>query len=1166
MVALSQPLYDSAVFRTANLKDDGTSPLISQKHQAVATACISLVLLCCLSGQSLAADDDIPAKEALDFVREKVQPLLQSRCSECHSAAGESKGGLRLTSRKSMLIGGDSGPTIVPHKPEESLLISAIKYESFEMPPRSRLPDGEIQILERWVEMGAPWPTDHGAGEPELTAEGHRDFPMAERINAHWVWQPIRDPEVPKTSDTSWIRNDIDHFIIDRLEKANLRPTTDADRRSLLRRLYFDLVGLPPTIEQQNRFINNPADDDTAIAELVQELLQSEHFGERWGRHWLDLVRYAETLGHEFDYPLPYAWKYRDYVIRAFNEDVPYDQFIREHIAGDLLTSPRQNTEHAFNESIIATGFWFLGEDKHAPVDVKGEEAARVDNQLDVFSRAFLGLTISCARCHDHKFDAITTEDYYALSGFLQSSRRRIEWLDRDRQLQSRIEAIQQHRQALEAIATEEALKSSADDVAQRLQNILVETLSTEGRPNRNGRDAQFEVGLIDDKLNPAVPLSLLAQLASDSAGKSESDSDMLVMNSAGKWSSHIQALATAQSAGDSEMFADFSHGLPDGWLVYGQAFASHNHQSLPNREGVIRWNDSEPAVTLANTASSAELAKPLKGILQSPTFKLRHPEIMVLVSGKNTRLRLVIDGYVMNEFSELLFRGARQTIDTDGQYRWIRLAGDVHRYLGHQCYLEFLDEGEGWFDVREVRFMTSSGSKPPASAKPSVLNLQLATDIQQGKFKNASSLLHSYAKRLRHDTDWVATASRLNLLPSFVPPGSPTAHASVSTQDATAANQSTAVVKHKAEWKSLTEDLSSGDPILVMCDGSSEDEHLFIRGSHRNLGALVPRRFLTALSSESQSPQTQSPYATTGSGRLQLAEDVLRDDNPLTARVAVNRVWQHLLGEGLVTSADNFGVLGSLPTHPDLLDHLATRFRDRGWSIKEIIQYVVLSRTYRMSSQKDSDAEVADPANALLHRANVRRLEGEIIRDSMLAVSGRLQPTVYGPPVPTHLTEFMQGRGRPGTNGPLDGDGRRSIYQSVNRNFLSPFMLAFDTPAPATTVGRRSTSNVPAQALILLNNEFVAQQANLWAKQLLLQEMKAGLQDGSHATSLIHRAFQQCFARLPSKDELALMVEFTKNQASEYGIAAESALTHEPIVADLCHVLMNQKEFVFLD
>ena len=449
-----------------------------------------------------------PGPDQEVFFRDKVLPLLESRCFECHGDDGEVEGELRLTSRKAMLTGGESGPAIVPSDPEKSLLIQAVRYESFQMPPRNRMPDAEIEILVQWIKDGAAWPADL---EKSAAPVGKSEFPLQERIASHWAWKKIARPEVPKVKNTEWPNGEIDQFLLSKLEHVDLSPAPEADRKTILRRLSFDIVGLPPTIAQQDRFLNDPAETSVAMEKIVDELLASPHFGERWARHWLDLMRYAETLGHEFDYPLPYAWRYRDYVIRALNSDVPYNQFVREHIAGDLMENPRRHPELGFNESIIATGFWYLCEDKHAPVDVKAEEASRVDNQIDVFGKSFLGLTIACARCHDHKFDAITAADYYALSGFLQSSRRRVEWLDSHQETaqltkllnSSRNKVAQKIQTGLEELTT------------QQLELMLADAMRPAAGENEDQRIATLRAILQDPRSKELNhPLSVLAAFA----------------------------------------------------------------------------------------------------------------------------------------------------------------------------------------------------------------------------------------------------------------------------------------------------------------------------------------------------------------------------------------------------------------------------------------------------------------------------------------------------------------------------------------------------------------------------------------------------------------------------------------------------------------------------
>lgn len=1077
-----------------------------------------------------AAEEKEKEKEKARFFTDKVLPLLQSRCFECHGDGDEIEGELNLTSRGGMLEGGESGAAIVPGDADSSNLISAVRYDTFQMPPRDKLPDEEIEILVQWVNSGAVWP---GADEQAaLSSRPRQAFPLQERRQSHWAWRPIADVGVPEVSDQSWARSPIDRFVLQRLEQAGLKPAADASRRSLLRRICFDLTGLPPDLQLQERVLQDARDDQHVITELVDELLQSPAFGERWGRHWLDLVRYAETLGHEFDYPLPHAWKYRDYVIRALNADVPYDQFVREHIAGDLLENPRLNPDSGINESIIATGFWYLCEDKHAPVDVRLEEAMRIDNQLDVFGKSFLGLTIACARCHDHKFDAISTEDYYALSGFLQSSRRRLEWLDPGNQIEQRAVAIDEQRQLLNESVTAGMRELAAAALAERMLQVLAAKEPV-------AADEPF-LSLLRQPETATVshPLSLPARLIT---AADQADEQVLK-----QWKAEVESavakreLPPPESPESARVLADLRGGIPEGWFTWGQAFEQSGdrraevvQQPRPRAgdaipaalirpaEQVWSWTPTGPVSDLA-AVSSASRGPHFRGALHSPEWTLDQPEVLILAAGQNARVRLVIDGYVMNEFSELLFSGIRQNINTEGKFQWIRLGGDLRRYPGHRCHLEFLDDSDGWFAVREVRLIPGGGADVPTEVS--------AASAAVTKLQNREAAIRDWAEQVQQDPQWPAIVLQLGM-------------AGQQQQTAQAARDA---------WMKLAGEPLGGDPVLVMCDGTGEEERIFIRGNHRNPGEVAHRHLLTALDEGRQLSDTAT------SGRLELAERVLSESNPFPARVVVNRVWMRLSGRGIVASADNFGVLGETPTHPELLDYLAAEFRQDGWSLKRLIRRVLLSRTYGMSSEADAAVTEQDPDNRLLHKARVRRLEGEALRDSMLAISGRLDRTAFGPPVPVHLTAFMQGRGRPGNSGPVDGAGRRSIYLGVNRNFLNPFMLTFDMPQPASTVVRRSQSNVPAQALILLNNEFVHEQAKVWAEQLLAQTQTAD--------ELLDRAWRQAFCRLPEAGEREAVRAYAAALSAAGDGGADQALRDAAAVADVCHALLNKKELLFLD
>ncbi|GAB4150307.1 MAG: hypothetical protein Tsb009_25080 [Planctomycetaceae bacterium] len=1124
----------------------------TKKHVLSCLIATTLIAWCAVSS---AADKPKPKKQTapkfsktdVEFFTKKVRPLLEARCFKCHSSqTKEPKGKLRLDFRAAVLAGGESGPAAVPGKPEKSALIEAIRYEGLEMPPRTKLPAGEIAILTKWVKMGLPWSKDGTGGKvvkPEKTP-----FPLEARKKSHWAWHPIQRHKLPTVKNTRWAESPIDRFILAKLEAKQLSPAPPASRPALIRRAYFDLIGLPPSPKEVAAFVNDPAPTREAFAKVVDRLLKSPHFGERWARHWLDLVRYAESLGHEFDYPLRHAYQYRDYVIRAFNADVPYNQFVTEHIAGDLLEKPRRHPTLGYNESIIGTGFWFLGEDKHAPVDVKAEEATKIDNQLDVFSKAFLGLAVGCARCHDHKFDPITAADYYALSGFLQSSRRHEALLDPNGIIHQKTAALQQLQQQGNTLVRNslgQNPKQFARDVLTSL-NAAREVLRTKSASNakmlkRIAAKYRMDVARLQ-KIVAALssreldrvdhPLWAWKQLAISSPRDFQPRRTQLA-------NTVQQAAARHKKTSEqSEPFVDFQGKDFSGWFVSGFAFGTGATQ--PGQ-----WDSSQNSAKLAipGIADSGLLAEPLAGVLRSPTYLHSHDEILYRVKGRG-RIRLIIDGYTMDEFNALLFRGCTINFDTKGKWQWIRQSGDVPRYQGHRVYIEVIDQGPGSVALDEVRFVNRG--KPNPDIKPHALSESLVSDQN---LKSVAAVNIQISKALE------------SALKSVHVSGTEGANTISSDQIRLvnfAVQAGLIVPSHEKQLADLAQKMKQarvGIPqpmrVIAITDGTPEDEYVFIRGNHKTRGPLTHRRFLEAISTANQ-PRIQS-----GSGRLELAKRMLDPANPFPSRVMVNRVWHHLFGRGIVASVDNFGVLGQRPTHPKLLDHLAASFMDDGWSVKRLIRRIMLSKTYRMSSQPNPQAEKGDPSNDLLHRMRIRRLQGEAIRDAMLAISGRLDRKMYGPSVPVYLTRFMQGRGRP-RGGPLDGNGRRSIYISIRRNFLSPMMLAFDAPIPFSAIGRRNVSNVPAQALILMNDPFVIQQAQLWAKQLLADAEAS-------PESRIETIYRTALSRAPKPMETEAAIAFLKSQADARGLKPGAWQTDPQVWGDFCHVMFNLKEFIFL-
>ncbi|MEP3480639.1 MAG: PSD1 and planctomycete cytochrome C domain-containing protein [Fuerstiella sp.] len=1262
-------------------------------------------------------DDDATLKAQEEFFHAKVLPLLQARCFECHDRAKDQAptkelgGGLLLSSRKAMLVGGDTGPAIVPGDPNDSLLIQAVRYDGYEMPPRSKMPTAEIQILERWITEGAYFPKNLDSA-PEFKVS---EFPLDQRAEDHWAWHFQPESIAVPTSTDNWSTTNIDRFVHKSLAEQGLSPAADADRATLIRRLSFDITGLPPTIAEINAFTQDPRPVQEAIEDVANRLLSSSAFGEHWGRHWLDLVRYADTLGHEFDYPLHDAWKYRDYVIRAINEDVPYDQFVKEHLAGDVLANPRTNPKQRYNESIIGTGFWFLHENKHGPVDVRAEEAAIIDNQIDVFSKTFLGMTLACARCHDHKFDAISTADYYAMAGYLQSSRRQAAWLDPDQKIKQQLselakiksQAIRQLDQIATVKATTnltatylaaavQALNSSASSPVQLIQEdrqvkhtknadvvftnfeeasfddlesggwtatgdafskgsiagaggpsqqlkglqgqrsantflgtdhvtgtltspsfeiknpaisflvaggtlaenvgihllidgeIIMSAAGTRGDSLQRrtwlvedfiGKTAQLQISdqskggwghiVVDDIRfdHSAADLPLvrnLEQLAmhfhldqkllrkwvrqlhaadfknapnllrpaitfAQSCVKHSLDVSIKKLNEAklqdSTWEQQLTELAT--------VVADFSDGLPSGWRTSGQSFSPES--SAP---GTL-WRRGNP-IFEDGCLSSASLSVNQRGSLFSPTFTLDGDQVLVHIAGKTAGLRLVIDGYIMHEFTPLLFSGTKVDVNTDGEFRWVALAGDTSRYQGHKAHLEIRDDNNGWFAIRQIVMPKPGKANAVKQLLKKQPNFSTASTKARSPFLNTSEQnLVSVIESLIPKSNFAPRIQQSWLKEKRL----------LSTED------DLQVAQAFASWKQQASKLPAPLKVMAMMDGSPENERIFIRGNHKSLGDEVPRHILTALRRNAATSQDRKEIGSkddfmAGSGRLQLAMQVVDRKNPLTSRVAVNRIWHHLFGRGLVSTTDNFGVMGTEPSHPELLDYLAVKFMDEDWSTKSMIKQMVRSRTYRQRSQSSDKTEQADPTNRYLHRANIRRLPAEAIRDSMLSVAGELKNQQFGSPVPIHLSAFMQGRGRPGTNGPLDGQGRRSIYLKINRNFLSPMMTAFDSPTPFTTIGRRNISNVPAQALILLNNEFVTEMSKRWAAKLMAEQ--------TTTTQKLTKAWQQLYGFEPTAAELSSLLQYASNQT----VAAEN---ETEVITDLLHVLFNGKQFLYL-
>ena len=1036
---------------------------------------------------------ELPADQ-IEFFEKKIRPVLVAECYECHAGAKQ-KGGLRLDSREALRAGGESGPALVPGDPGASLLIRSIAHldPELKMPNKApKLDDAIITDFAAWVKMGAP---DPRSAPDKLHAAAAA--PWAETLAARrqwWCFQPVRARGVPAPRNLQWSAHPVDRFLLAKQEQRGLEPGADADLRTLLRRLSFAITGLPPETREIERFVSEAGDNrQVAIENTASRLLALPAFGERWARHWMDLVRYAETYGSEHDYLNPHAWRYRDYLVRAFNADLPYDRFVQEQIAGDLL-APRWNAELGINEALLATAWHRMIESYATPVDVKREEATVIDWQIEALGKTFLGLTIQCARCHDHKFDPISDEDFYALYGVFASTRPTLSILDDPSKLTVHDAALTSLKEKLRTV------------LAARWQQALEpETLAAALSRKPKGKDA----------LQPLRNFAAAADFPHAFA----------------EWRARF---ATAGHPNpEHEIFADFSSGDLGGWRVSGPGLPA-----TPSRSGVLSLGTGERFVRAIQPSGffSDAISERHGGALRSPEFVIRKSAVSVLANGAGkARLRLVIENF-QNDL--LLFAGVNPDLATPGP-QWVTMP-IKEQWLGRRARIELLTrddktcvgevkdqvawaktDGRSAFGICRVVLHDGAAPAPvPAFAKA-------LAGVEPKSWRELVARIAA-AARAALDT-WThdrASDDDARLLHALLEGGI------LSDQLA----DDPAAAQLAAQFRELESKIPPPTRAPGVCDdGYSHDSPLFPRGEHSRPAAPVPRRFPEVLGGRA--------FAGSGSGRLELAREITRADNPLAARVMVNRIWQHLTGRGLAATPDNFGRMGEKPTHPELLDHLAAKFIADGWSTKRMIRYIVTSRSWQLSAAPPPDASELDANNDLLAHARVRRLEAETIRDAMLAVAGNLVRGHSGPGIPNFYRTQID-PDKQAAPGPVDGAGRRSIYLEARRLFPSEFLAAFDAPKPNIFTGRRSETNVPAQSLALLNDPFVQHQAGKWAERVTAL--------GGSAEERVAGMYLEAFARAPNDSELRQAIDFLRANSGEGW-------------RELAHALLNTKEFIFL-
>jgi hypothetical protein len=934
------------------------------------STCHILCLLACAAG-SVRAEEPAADPARTEFFEKRIRPVLVEKCYGCHSdeAAGKNqlKGGLLLDTREGVLAGGDSGPAIMPGNPDESLLLESLRYESYEMPPDGKLPQSIIDDFARWIEQGAVDPRTGTATLPTRAID-------VEAGRQHWAYRPLQvPPQLPAASipDASSLRDaetesPIDVSIEARLHDADLAPLTPADRVTLARRLSFDLTGLPPTPDQIDAFVADTSPQ--AYERYVDRLLASPRFGERWGRHWLDVARFAESVTlrglvqHE-------AWRYRDYVIEAFNSDLPYNEFIKQQVAGDLL--PADSLEQERRQH-IATTFLTL---TNANLEDQDKEKLRmdvVDEQLTVIGQALLGQTIGCARCHDHKFDPIPTTDYYALAGILRSTKTMehanvSRWIDRPLPLPDELE---QQAAAHEA----EISKLESRIAALKKQNgAAPQTVKKESLPGIVLDDAQATF--------------------------------------VGQW----------KASASVKPFVD----------------AGYQHDENSGRgEKSATWEVPLPR------AGEWEVR------LSYTTGTNRSSRVLVRLHTADGEHEVTIDQKQTPPIDSLFVSLGRHTFAEEQPAR-----------------VEIANRGaDGNVIVDAVQFLPVDGeelAKASAPAPDEKAERQARRERQQ-QLKDLQAQLKTLEK---------------TALP-------------------------------RPLYQGVQEEAEIGDM------------HVNIRGNVHQLGEQVPRGFLSVVDTGADTQISDDQ-----SGRRQLGEWLADPANPLPARVYVNRVWQWLFGVGLVTTPDNFGTTGQPPSHPELLEYLAGRFIERGWSTKKLVREIVLSKAYqRVSTPSESHAKV-DPENRLLWRMNRKRLEAECLMDAVMTVSGALDHKLGGKTLPDKLSADYDYE--------HDSD-RRAIYWPLLRNALPEMLLVFDGANPSLVTGRRNVSSVAPQALYLLNNPWILEQSELAAERLLAGE---ALSDSAR----IHQAFRLTLGRLPTDLEEQTVAAFV---AGSEAVLPEERLT----------------------
>ena len=959
------------------------------------------------------------SEDEIAFFTEKVRPILQANCFKCHGgedADGKPKirSGLQLISRRGIVKGGTQGPAYDSEHPEDSLILQMVSYkdEEHEMPPGGKLPDADLATLRSWVEMGLPWTPEDAEMLIHVEEEGQKVTEVNELTKSYWSYKPLARPEVPQVSHPEWQMNPIDAFIFSKLQEKGLSPNPPAEARALIRRAYHNITGLPPTPEEMEREV--AIFSRSSWRSLIDRLLESPHYGEKWARHWLDIVRYAESNGFERDSVKEFIWRYRDYVIGAFNEDKPYDEFIREQLAGDEL-------DEVTPDSLIATGYHRLMQWDDEPADRLQHVYDVLDDNVRITAEGILGMTLGCARCHDHKGDPIPQKDYYRFMAFFHG----VTQMDKKRVIQS-----------IEVSLPKEERERKEQERRQREQELADQILELESK----------------------AKVKLVALVPEAELQGTTTAPPTLIPHSKDK--SQPWAYTTEQPGEDW-----YGVGYrPRDWKQGRAPFGRH-------KKAKTRW--VEPEIWLQKTFGLASLPSGLK-------LTIQHDEdVEVYLNGQ---LVFEAKGHITDYKHVALSEEVVASLQTGRNV----VAVHVKQTTGGQ----FIDLGlEADFGASQLaRLLEEHGAKA-------------FTPAEGRKYRQ----WHRQLAKVRQE------ASETDLRAMMVQERSPPA-----------------------------------EPMFV---------HL--RGSAHVHGEPVEPGFPQILGGGTPKIPEPRPGAKTTGRRRVLADWIAGKDNPRTARVMVNRLWQHHFGRGICPTSNDFGFLGEEASHPEMLDWLACEFMERGWSLKAMHRLIMSSKTYQMSSRGKGPALTKDPENTWFWRFDMRRLSAEEIRDGMLAVTGSLNPKVGGPSFfptlpPEVLATSSTGAGKWGKSTPEE-EARRSVYITIKRSLKPPELTDFDFADTDSTCAARFVTTVPIQALAMLNSRSVNDHASQLAQRLRREA-------GDSVRDQVVRGLHLVSLRRPTAEEIHRCLAMIDTFVSEHKLSPADALER------FCLLALNLNEFTYLD